>query len=174
MTSADHCAEGFPARAGMVLLGVPRIRRSARFPRPRGDGPEWIPGKPMTGEVSPPARGWSLAGFPARAGMVPWSEYQAVPGTGFPRPRGDGPYGDRPRPEFGQVSPPARGWSQYGYIKANALDGFPARAGMVPTVTPMPGAARGFPRPRGDGPDEHRRWQNTVRVSPPARGWSHA
>src|SRR6266700_999275 len=60
MTSADHCAEGFPARAGMVLLGVPRIRRSARFPRPRGDGPEWIPGKPMTGEVSPPARGWSL------------------------------------------------------------------------------------------------------------------
>ena len=67
---------GFPAHAGMdPTLGPTRRRCSARFPRPRGDGPlphaqvEHLmvspptrgPSSPYGGTVSPPTRGWTLA-----------------------------------------------------------------------------------------------------------------
>ena len=72
------------------------------------------------------------------------------------------------------VSPPARGWSSMGDGRSSRLEGFPARAGMVPWRGEDDMDLPGFPRPRGDGPWNADHTIGTTRVSPPARGWSPA
>ena len=71
-------------------------------------------------EVSPPTRGWTAkkkakqagkAGFPAHAGMDPYSAASSAVAAGFPRPRGDGPITYRFSGWRVRVSPPTRGWT---------------------------------------------------------------
>ena len=112
---------GSPARAGMVLVEMHIRLNPRRFPRPRGDGPDYFIDIEFSEMVPPPARGWSLVRFcdvgspvgsPARAGMVPSADAAIVQHRGFPRPRGDGP---RPLSAVrcsAVVPPPARGWSR--------------------------------------------------------------
>ncbi len=158
-----------------------RHQSRSRFPRPRGDGPLGaFHGFPFP-TVSPPARGWSqlaraemlrAAGFPARAGMVPWAGRCVSFAEWFPRPRGDGPTARQTRCPRCLVSPPARGWSGYLRHRKGHTPGFPARAGMVRVTGDFPGREIGFPRPRGDGPVELWHRAAMKAVSPPARGWS--
>jgi hypothetical protein len=51
-------ADGSPARAGMAPLWTSTPARSARFARPRGDGPLTAQCVAMLERVPPPARGW--------------------------------------------------------------------------------------------------------------------
>ena len=94
------CLRGFPAHAGMDLSVASASVMTAWFPRPRGDGPVDAPVKVSPPTVSPPTRGWTAwkadrsateDGFPAHAGMDPRRGRQALGGSRFPRPRGDGP-----------------------------------------------------------------------------------
>ena len=71
---------GFPAHAGMDPDGADVYTTSARFPRPRGDGPSLCVSFWRPFQVSPPTRGWTRVlvlvhrdeqGFPAHAGMDP-------------------------------------------------------------------------------------------------------
>src|SRR5438132_71640 len=119
----------------MVPPPVCRHSQWPRFPRPRGDGPSDAQFSADLGEVSPPARGWSLvavgdqstaAGFPARAGMVPVLGAVGVVASWFPRPRGDGPTLLLLLMAALKVSPPARGWSDASTACAVLVRGFPA------------------------------------------------
>jgi hypothetical protein len=58
--------KGFPARAGMVPESACRLFPRRWFPRPRGDGPAPAVALFPHDPVSPPARGWSPHGAPAR------------------------------------------------------------------------------------------------------------
>ncbi len=175
----DEKAGGSPAHAGMVPPQAASAARSARFPRPRGDGPPFIFSNMPSNMVPPPTRGWSplfqfigvaYTGSPAHAGMVPY--LQLAPGTlyRFPRPRGDGPGICSVRNWRNEVPPPTRGWSP----RATAADaigvGSPAHAGMVPhqALEVIPG--RRFPRPRGDGPRPHRPEAAKTKGSPAHAG----
>ena len=151
------------------------------FPRQRGDGPEWYKWPEDPDLVPPPARGWSRRvvsfphpplGSPASAGMVPTIASIAGGCSGFPRQRGDGPFSEIRRLWALSVPPPARGWS-LGERRLRVLAiGSPASAGMVPpTHAAAPAAAR-FPRQRGDGPCSGTVRVTSLRVPPPARGWS--
>ncbi len=131
--------KGFPAHAGMDPTTNAARVSDCRFPRPRGDGP-WSPWcSRIPPAVSPPTRGWTVLdgrdsaqalGFPAHAGMDP-RPCRCCPGsTGFPRPRGDGPYLLASVDDTFQVSPPTRGWTRSDIIQPCRLGGFPAHAGM--------------------------------------------
>ena len=172
---------GFPAHAGMDPRGADRLGSPRRFPRPRGDGPRrsakgWV--KPR---VSPPTRGWTsvcsvwrrlLSGFPAHAGMDLIPMPRAAPTWWFPRPRGDGPLAYCAALGCQPVSPPTRGWTPDHARGRRDLLGFPAHAGMDPSILLRCVAERRFPRPRGDGPLGNISLNNTERVSPPTRGWT--
>ena len=102
-----HDLRGFPAHAGMDLYARRYLYRTFRFPRPRGDGPKEWGGRGLRFTVSPPTRGWTViranqsritAGFPAHAGMDRFIRSPQQAGTGFPRPRGDGPSSHHARP----------------------------------------------------------------------------
>ena len=73
--------------------------------------------------VSPPTRGWT---HQDGAIVSCWS--------GFPRPRGDGPWNGAIPAKRSKVSPPTRGWTLLEHGK------------------PHQDVCDGFPRPRGDGP----------------------
>ena len=90
--------------------------------------------------------------------------------SGFPRPRGDGPWNRSAPSMISPVSPPTRGWTLRRHALDPAVDGFPAHAGMDPcTPARWPRTPR-FPRPRGDGPGTSASCGTTV--SPPTRGWT--
>ena len=172
---------GFPAHAGMDPNELGRSRPDRRFPRPRGDGPMPPEAQWYIDGVSPPTRGWTHAsecrrtgkgGFPAHAGMdlLPW---RAPPGrSGFPRPRGDGPYycGKNARGRW--VSPPTRGWTFLVIGLKKLGGGFPAHAGMDRSPTRQRPSVSWFPRPRGDGPMSEDVPAVSMEVSPPTRGWT--
>ena len=132
-------------------------------------------------EVPPPTRGWSrrltiridsVLGSPAHAGMVPWAGDSRRVRSGFPRPRGDGPYGFRIEKSDAPVPPPTRGWSRVRQVKMVHHIGSPAHAGMVPLGVLKMNNFIGFPRPRGDGPVGLRFKSIPFWVPPPTRGWS--
>ena len=153
----------FPAHAGMVprtsddetvmdafspptrgwSLARHRCNKGGRgFLRPRGDGPTVTVGKLPHRTV-----------FPAHAGMVQTGHVFAIRCLCFPRPRGDGPTHPLNALGFDSFSPPTRGWSPAHTQRARPTAVFPAHAGMVPHRSECRGTGRGFPRPRGDGPE---------------------
>ena len=96
---------GSPAPAGMVPRASRAAWRPMRFPRTRGDGPEPLHPQRYAPAVPPHPRGWSqkrmakgitIQGSPAPAGMVPKKRRHHGRRLGFPRTRGDGPRGDDP------------------------------------------------------------------------------
>ncbi len=175
-------AEGSPAHAGMVPVSLATAGDGHRFPRPRGDGPQFCPGHVIAIRVPPPTRGWSLGlqlpgymahGSPAHAGMVlPGRPPPPIP-PWFPRPRGDGPNCARQPPITRRVPPPTRGWSLFLVARMFGQRGSPAHAAMVPCAIPSRRVPQRFPRPRGDGPATAPTGVGRVTVPPPTRGWSH-
>ena len=153
----------------------------ASFPRTRGDGPSPGCESEIATALPPHARGWTLfvssaytrhVVSPARAGMDPGRCVYIGTTECFPRTRGDGPVTSPNVISRASFPPHARGWTQTVIWEEKFGDVSPARAGMDPacisTVTP----AGGFPRTRGDGPDEdEKRWRR-VRLPPHARGWT--
>ena len=150
-------------------------------PRTRGDGPGSSTTHGLVSAVSPHTRGWTLAtgpllapdpGFPAHAGMDPCTREVSCSAARFPRTRGDGPArGDR-GVHAGAVSPHTRGWTRYLQCTAPSSSGFPAHAGMDPSLPLMRSIAAWFPRTRGDGPAWGDSWADTLPVSPHTRGWT--
>ncbi len=104
--------------------------------------------------------------------MVPSLPIVRVTGSGFPRPRGDGPERLGRRVDRQGVPPPTRGWSVNKSFKARFLLGSPAHAGMVPLTPIVPMKMERFPRPRGDGPATPASARFLSAVPPPTRGWS--
>ena len=176
------CAKlGFPAHAGMDPRTCRHGAGGRRFPRPRGDGPELGFLAPFFDAVSPPTRGWThhlqrqrmrRQGFPAHAGMDLRRPHCRPRRTGFPRPRGDGPYAEDYVRRFGGVSPPTRGWTLFLLLGADRVLGFPAHAGMDRKLGILRLRGCGFPRPRGDGPTLRLISTSIRPVSPPTRGWT--
>ena len=156
-----HPLAGVPAYAGMVPLGDRLWCKCSRCPRLRGDGP--IPAQPAgrAPEVSPPTRGWSLAGIPsavepegvpAYAGMVRRLGRHRGARRGCPRLRGDGPRVAWCRGVKSGVSPPTRGWSLLRLTFRLPGGGVPAYAGMVLRPCVEASSRSRCPRLRGDGP----------------------
>ncbi len=154
-------SRGFPAHAGMDPGRATIRTMTCRFPRPRGDGPQYFINTENLDLVSPPTRGWTRTiiedteaalGFPAHAGMDPRSLRVRWVRPWFPRPRGDGPVRSHRMSPSGGVSPPTRGWTASGAHCAATYKGFPAHAGMDPLTSGRSTPHARFPRPRGDGP----------------------
>ena len=173
--------EGFPAHAGMDPRWRGTSRRSARFPRTRGDGPRARGPAARTRPVSPHTRGWTravvarlrpVAGFPAHAGMDLILGDGPRVGLGFPRTRGDGPLALDPEIGRLRVSPHTRGWTRASERLVDGNKGFPAHAGMDPSPPSCRRARPGFPRTRGDGPAPRPCRSSRVPVSPHTRGWT--
>ncbi len=132
---------GSPAPAGMVPARQVLDILGQRFPRTRGDGPQygWITAGIM--EVPPHPRGWSPyhrsrhdahGGSPAPAGMVPRWKAVGAATAGFPRTRGDGPHSHPTPADAPSVPPHPRGWSPIRRVRPRLALGSPAPAGMVP------------------------------------------
>ncbi len=153
---------------------------TARFPRPRGDGPAADIIEQRGTEFSPPTRGWPAGCgcriacatvFPAHAGMARYSQTSSQLHMRFPRPRGDGPPCKDLREIIRRFSPPTRGWPEIAGLAALVDDVFPAHAGMARCGSGRCGAGWCFPRPRGDGPADMIALRRIVAFSPPTRGW---
>ncbi len=171
---------GSPAHAGMAPEIAGDVQVGIRFPRPRGDGPPRHHRRVEGVEVPPPTRGWPLRaqyywphsdGSPAHAGMAPYPAITIWQPWGFPRPRGDGPVGEAFGASSPSVPPPTRGWPRHRHWWQHASDGSPAHAGMALAGRKCPGAVKGFPRPRGDGPLDTDVAAVWTQVPPPTRGW---
>ena len=172
---------GFPARAGMDPGRTISQPDSPRIPRTRGDGPSSRASSTVMTPDSPHARGWTLVfhgpqtlrvGFPARAGMDPWSRASSRAWRRIPRTRGDGPWFIDAVSKSFPDSPHARGWT----LQVDVLDpmarGFPARAGMDPPCASRRAGPPRIPRTRGDGPLERIASAAEAPDSPHARGWT--
>ena len=101
--------------------------------------------------------------------MFLFANYGAYVHLGFPRARGDVPWGYSAELPNGQFSPHTRGCSVYSVTVGIAFCVFPAYAGMFP-----PGASRCSPRPcfpriRGDVPLEEPMAGLGARFSPHTR-----
>ena len=113
---------GSPAHAGMAPFPDAGAPGAARFPRPRGDGPDAQGFNGLANRVPPPTRGWppekseqsvGPSGSPAHAGMAPNTPARSGIPSGFPRPRGDGPGNPQEPGRTHEVPPSTRGWPDY-------------------------------------------------------------
>ena len=172
---------GSPAPAGMVPDLSPLARRSRRFPRTRGDGPDETALAGHRAGVPPYPRGWSrkgsgcarhYPGSPAPAGMVPGWIGSVDLGPRFPRTRGDGPGAVHVGDNGGAVPPHPRGWSLLAELRTTLNRGSPAPAGMVPSSPLIDTGYVRFPRTRGDGPTTRLPRYVGIVVPPHPRGWS--
>ena len=109
--------------------------------------------------------------FPTRVGMARLTTPLAKIGTGFPHPRGDGPFTSVDTTTNIMISPPAWGWPvSYGFLEDAASD-FPTRVGMARNSGSAQVNIVRFPHPRGDGPARHINRRGRCVISPPAWGW---
>ena len=181
--SCRRVASGFPAPAGMDPWRTSGCSTSGGLPRTRGDGPPWAWGDVSVFEASPHPRGWTRrragdrvgpAGFPAPAGMDPAARHSPPRCARLPRTRGDGPSLLFGVPQVAPASPHPRGWTRDGAGPAHHRGGFPAPAGMDPSVEAQRRSASGLPRTRGDGPCCPTRFPAARQASPHPRGWTRA
>ena len=171
-----------PARAGMDRRSRLHPTRRRSFPRTRGDGPDLAVARRAAIVFPPHARGWTLGPSgdptdgrvsPARAGMDPYRGAVPQNRTRFPRTRGDGPRhlrafagGSAP------VSPARAGMDPSPGRPSVSTRVSPARAGMDPPAAARVRLEPGFPRTRGDGPDQHQVVELGDLFPPHARGWT--
>ena len=108
------------ARGWTLDTGDLTSRPAARFPRRRGDGPLTRSAMWSMWTFPPQARGWTRCRStpahhrnvsPAGAGMDRLSMKGSRPGLGFPRRRGDGPWGECIKSQTWPFPPQARGWT---------------------------------------------------------------
>ena len=179
---AVHGAEpGFPALAGMDPLPRRPARGPVGLPRARGDGPQYPRSASLRAMASPRSRGWTRArgaapprrgGFPALAGMDPLLMADPRVVRRLPRARGDGPPAASGSPAGGRASPRSRGWTHRLALAADRPAGFPALAGMDPTMAGRDRRGVRLPRARGDGPRQVERRPRRGAASPRSRGWT--
>ena len=150
------------------------------FPHPRGDGPPQTMICHACESISPPAWGWPdtctfvpgwQGDFPTRVGMARWDFLPRRRQTGFPHPRGDGPWVSGTTATRTPISPPAWGWPGGPRLIHGFRSDFPTRVGMAPRKTSGCASTRRFPHPRGDGPDRCLVELMGLAISPPAWGW---
>ena len=156
-------------------------RTGTRLPRTRGDGPDHPDARAMRRRASPHTRGWTHIlvlpqipepGFPAHAGMDPRMARGSVAAPGLPRTRGDGPWQGSAPVTHPQASPHTRGWTPGGRRCAREGAGFPAHAGMDPSLERSAATCWWLPRTRGDGPLARPVRQLVDLASPHTRGWT--
>ena len=167
----------------MARTPAPRPTPAARFPHPRGDGPDGGRAADGASRISPPAWGWPavpvgplfrLDDFPTRVGMARPRPESSCLSRRFPHPRGDGPQTRNKSKTTARISPPAWGWPGQQAPDRAADGDFPTRVGMarsLPRLKPIP---RRFPHPRGDGPRAYGAFAGELAISPPAWGWPGA
>ena len=179
---SDTDTQVFPACAGMFPDHVTLADLVNGFPRVRGDVPFRISRVRLVRPFSPRARGCSqsqirnslaLQVFPACAGMFPIERLQPFFHHGFPRVRGDVPWGDCSGAISALFSPRARGCSFDFPINLATIEVFPACAGMFRVRRRGNRPRRRFPRVRGDVPTHRATARGRCRFSPRARGCSH-
>ena len=156
-------------------------RGATGIPRARGDGPDDQVAADAVAADSPRSRGWTRAarpphrgvrGFPALAGMDPYSRDGARDWLGIPRARGDGPQTSKPSRVRSKDSPRSRGWTISAARAAVGGSGFPALAGMDPGKGDQDAQRKGIPRARGDGPHPNEILSVARADSPRSRGWT--
>ena len=173
--------KGFPAPAGMDPGRRAPGGRRRGIPRTRGDGPCASLPVSVTSADSPHPRGWTRRrsdpttcrlGFPAPAGMDPSRRSGRGRSCRIPRTRGDGPDFDAMAAFWEEDSPHPRGWTHARLLSARRGGGFPAPAGMDPSLPSRRGTRRRIPRTRGDGPfSSFSPWHPST-DSPHPRGWT--
>ncbi len=162
-----------------------RTGRASRvgLPRTRGDGPPEEPTDARNPQASPHTRGWTrpprsaarpAAGFPAHAGMDPVGVGDRERRRRLPRTRGDGPWGGGPPSDGTGASPHTRGWTPGHRVPEVQLGGFPAHAGMDPSISSRCRPGGWLPRTRGDGPPICGRCARRTPASPHTRGWTQS
>ena len=153
------------------------------LPRARGDGPSSSASSGRMPEASPRTRGWTRVvdcyallqrGFPAHAGMDPGCVNPCRRRQRLPRARGDGPLAEGARGRRVGASPRTRGWTLVCPLVALVATGFPAHAGMDPSLSRVDSAGKWLPRARGDGPLQLRIRACRYRASPRTRGWTRS
>ena len=152
----------------------------ARFPHPRGDGPDSLRPDSHRHSISPPAWGWpddhfhqrtAVDDFPTRVGMARIAVCNNVPNSRFPHPRGDGPQRNTGHRLLGLISPPAWGWPVLVRFLRQGRGDFPTRVGMARRRWSVSSPCQRFPHPRGDGPLGCPVVTASQLISPPAWGW---
>ena len=173
---------GFPAHAGMDRAAPCSMAAAVRLPRTRGDGPSSLKVQAAMPTASPHTRGWTRSqyrhgvrrqGFPAHAGMDLASRQPQCQAPRLPRTRGDGPSGSCSPACILKASPHTRGWTSVLLHQTAGAVGFPAHAGMDPSVTRELSPMAWLPRTRGDGPFECVAVVWHGGASPHTRGWTH-
>ena len=173
--------QGSPAHAGMDPAGQAAYEAYVWLPRPRGDGPLPLVESHDGWEAPPPTRGWTARhrgppgphpGSPAHAGMDPRRSRRPAPGSGLPRPRGDGPMAMPAARALLAAPPPTRGWTPGMLNRTGITGGSPAHAGMDRISENPARCWLGLPRPRGDGPHRLQNHDSRTMAPPPTRGWT--
>src|ERR1700730_14260545 len=82
-----------------------------------------------------------MRGSPARAGMDPTTDLSSARTPRLPRTRGDGPWTGGVSGLTTTAPPHARGWTRISMRTRQHARGSPARAGMDPRTSALPGAA---------------------------------
>ena len=166
----------------MFLDSLEEERQKESFPRVRGDVPWPQPTPAWWPTFSPRARGCSVAlgaqqfkwqVFPACAGMFRRPARQCILKRGFPRVRGDVPWGAAMQSAQEGFSPRARGCSGASATSSGCGAVFPACAGMFLVRTWDTGEYWSFPRVRGDVPPPSFAPAVSPAFSPRARGCSY-
>ena len=170
-----------PACAGMDPERTSCCRERLCFPRMRGDGPFAFRPVACDVPFPPHARGWTCVNnltaaiqpvSPACAGMDLSPTPEPTDGSGFPRMRGDGPYTQFDRLPGPGFPPHARGWTEGQPNRHAPLDVSPACAGMDRSLARQRDTDSRFPRMRGDGPHYPEGPRAVASFPPHARGWT--
>ena len=152
----------FPAYAGMFRGLASNTSPRLRFPRIRGDVPEYQSRSYRKIMFSPHTRGCStdmerlnleFQVFPAYAGMFRRPQFSFFTFISFPRIRGDVPVRNTQKCWFSPFSPHTRGCSLASSPPFSYIPVFPAYAGMFRRLGAFLLSSSGFPRIRGDVPE---------------------
>ena len=174
---------GYPAYAGID----PKMRKSkgllSGLPRIRGDRPRPLQLRHVCGAATPHTRGstceyWrgmiGQLGYPAYAGIDPRMLGRYFTSLGLPRIRGDRPPGsDLPQLSV-QATPHTRGSTLCYHYAPQILRGYPAYAGIDPSVGDANMPVLRLPRIRGDRPTGNGLDMFRLGATPHTRGSTHA
>ncbi len=154
--------EGYPAYAGIDLIGGLTASFRTRLPRIRGDRPPlktdipgWKPATPHTRGSTPLPDSLDnrTPGYPAYAGIDPWRSAGTGSWWRLPRIRGDRPSSSCTSLAFIVATPHTRGSTSPSKTATLQDGGYPAYAGIDLTDAFTETFAYRLPRIRGDRPD---------------------
>ena len=171
--------DGFPASAGIDSGLVAVAESRLGLPRVRGDRPRqqssflaafWASPRPRGSTGLSAAAGRAGRGFPASAGIDPWTDRTRAPTCRLPRVRGDRPLRLQPPARQNMASPRPRGSTPVHCARSGRCCGFPASAGIDPQMKRQRKQPRRLPRVRGDRPKGPSASSPSAKASPRPRG----